>query len=382
MCKGWGTDVAAARVDTSADFANTPLPMRELFITETRARLRTWLALGYALFIMYASLSPFSGWRDQGLDFAEVLDAPLLLTYTAFDASLNLLSYLPFGLLVGLTLRARFGAAGSVLLGLCFGVLLSVGMEYLQMYLPARTSSNMDILANSAGALAGALLAASLTSWPGLFLRLTRWRSNLFHHGKEMDFGLALLALWMFGQINPSLPMLGNVFISEVARQPFVMLPPAPFDPWESGAVALNLLMLGTLLLTLLRVQRNVITVLLVVLSVVALAKFLTAALLLKSWALLLWINGEAVLGMLLGTLLLFALLHLPRSAAIGGGAAVALVYLGVVNLLLDGNTPAAAASIYHWHYGHLLNYNGLAQTITLTFPLLLLWHLWRIRNV
>jgi hypothetical protein len=38
--------------------------------------------------------------------------------------------------------------------------------------------------------------------------------------------------------------------------------------------------------------------------------------------------------------------------------------------------------SIYHWHYGHLLNYNGLAETITLVFPLLLLFHLWRIRKV
>src|ERR1019366_2479336 len=124
------------------------------------------------------------------------------------------------------------------------------------------------------------------------------------HHGKEMDFGLALLALWMFGQSNPSLPMLGNVFISGVARQPFVTLRSAPFNGWESSAVTLNLLMLGTLMLTLLRVPRNIVTALLVILSVVALAKFITAALLLKSWALLLWINSEAVLGMFLGILL------------------------------------------------------------------------------
>lgn len=356
--------------------------MRELFITETRARLRTWLTLCYALFIVYASLSPFTGWREQGLDFSEVLEAPLSLTYTAFDASINLLSYFPLGFLAGLALRARFGLAGSVFFALLFGALLSASMEWLQMYLPSRTSSNVDLLSNSAGTLAGAFLAATLTSWPGLFNRLMRWRSNLFRHGKEMDFGLALLALWMFGQVNPSLPMLGNVFISEVARQPFVMLPPAPFDPWESGAVALNLLMLGSLLLSLLRAPRNVIAVLLAVLAMVASAKFIAAALLLKSWALLLWINGEAVAGMLLGTLPLLVLPHLSRRVAAGFGAAIALTYLGIVNLALENNTPAAASSLYHWHYGHLLNYNGLAQTITLVFPLLLLWHLWRVRNV
>jgi VanZ family protein len=356
--------------------------MKEPLTSGTPARLRTWLATGYALFIVYASLSPFSGWRAQGMDFIEMLAVPLRLTYTAFDAALNFLSYLPFGLLVALVLRARFGAATSVVISLFLGVSLSASMEYLQMYLPARISSNMDLLSNSAGMLTGALLAVGITSWPWLLARLTLWRSTLFQHGKEMDFGLALLMLWMFGQINPSLPMLGNVFISEVARQPFATLPPAQFDGWESIAVTLNLLMLGTLLLTLLRAPRNVVSALLAVLSMVALVKFIAAAVLLRSWALLLWINSEALLGMLLGMLLLLLLLWLKRPAAIVSGAVVALVYFIIVNFVFDDNTPSAAMSVYHWHYGHLLNYNGLAQTIALIFPVLLLFHLWRIRKV
>jgi hypothetical protein len=123
--------------------------------------------------------------------------------------------------------------------------------------------------------------------------------------------------------------MLGNVFISEVARQPFVILPPALFDGWECIAVTLNLLMLGTLLLTLLRAPGNVVTALLVVLSVVALVKFVAAAMLLRSWALLLWINSEAVLGMLFGMGLLFAALSSPRGAIVSG-AAVALAYFAL----------------------------------------------------
>ncbi|MEO8331722.1 MAG: VanZ family protein, partial [Gallionella sp.] len=265
---------------------------------------------------------------------------------------------------------------------LFIGMSLSASMEFLQMYLPARISSNMDLLSNSAGMLTGGLLAVGVTSWPWLLTRMTHWRSRLFRHGKDMDFGLAMLMLWMFCQINPSLPMLGNVFISEMAHQPFVIIPPAPFDVWESIAVTLNLLMLGTLLLTLLRAPRNVVTALLLVLSLVALVKFIFAALLLRSWALLLWINSEAVLGMLLGISLLIVLLWLPRAAAIGSGALVALGYLIIVNLVFDDNAPSAAMSVYHWHYGHLLNYNGLAQTITIIFPILLLIHLWRIRKV
>jgi hypothetical protein len=66
----------------------------------------------------------------------------------------------------------------------------------------------------------------------------------------------------------------------------------------------------------------------------------------------------------------------------LGCGATAALLYFGIVNLVLDNLSPSAAMSIYHWHYGHLLNYNGLAQTITLLFPLLLLMHVWRTRKV
>lgn len=354
--------------------------MKELFVTAPR--LRSWLALGYALFIIYASLSPFSGWQDQGLDFSAVLVEPLRLTYTHFDAALNLLSYLPLGLLLALSLRVRCGPFSSIALALAAGIALSASMEYLQMYLPSRVSSNMDLLSNSVGTLIGASLALSIASWTRLLGWLVDWRNRLFLHGPEMDFGLALLALWMCGQVNPSLPMLGNVFISEIAQQPFAVRPPIPLDGWESLAVALNLLMLGTLLMTLLRTPRNVVPSLMVVLSVVALTKFVTAALLLKSWALLLWINGEAVLGMLAGMTLLSALLWPPRALAITLGASISGGYFVIVNFLLGENSPAAAANIYHWHYGHLLNYNGLAQTISLLFPLLLLWHLWRVRNV
>ena len=356
--------------------------MTELRISESRLRLRAWLTLGYTLFIIYGSLSPFSGWHDQGLDFSDVLLTPFKQTYTAFDAVINLMSYLPFGLLVGLAARARFGTLASVVFGLCAGLLLSASMEYLQMYLPMRISSNMDILTDSCGALIGAILAVSITSWTWFFSRATRWRDELFKHGKEMDFGLALLALWVFGQINPSLPMLGNVFISGTASQPFVPQHPAPFNGLESSVVTLNLLMLGTLLLTLLREPRHIITALLVVLSTVALVKFITAALLLKSWALLLWINSEAVFGMMLGMALLYSALWIPRRSVIGLGAVAALCDFVMVNFVFDDNSPSAAMSIYHWHYGHLLNYNGLAQTITLVFPLLLLFHLWRARKV
>lgn len=356
--------------------------MPELFLRGNSARLRIWLTLGFTLFIIYASLSPFTGWRKQGIDFIEVLGQPLLRGYTTFDTILNFLSYLPFGLLLGLAFRARLSALPS-LLGTCIlGALLSGSMEFLQMYLPSRSSSNLDILANTCGTALGALLALSLTHWTRHYDRIAHWRDDNFLHGKIMDFGLALLVLWMFGQINPSLPMLGNVFISAVTHPPFVERVDMPFDIWECAAVMLNLLMVGTLLLTLLRNPATILKALLLLLATVALMKFVTAAVLLKSSAMLLWINSEALLGITLGTIILFTSRHYIRPNIIRLGAIQTLSYLVIAHLVLDSSTPSAAMSIYHWHYGHLLNYNGLAQTITLAFPVLLLLHLYRVRNL
>ncbi|HKB60559.1 MAG TPA: VanZ family protein, partial [Gallionellaceae bacterium] len=220
---------------------------------------RRYVVAGYVLLIVYASLSPFTGWRDQGFTFADVLTAPLSLTYNAMDAWVNVVAYIPFGMLAALTLLPRLRARWSISVTLAAGMALSAAMEFLQMYLPTRTSSNLDILTNSAGTLAGALLALRIAPTPW-FAGLTDWRRARIRRGPGADFGLALVALWMFVQVNPSLPMLGNIFISETARAPFQ--PPAaePFNWLGASAAALNLLMLGCLYLTLLRRRRHVLT--------------------------------------------------------------------------------------------------------------------------
>jgi len=352
--------------------------MRAIQIIFPRASLSSYLVVGYALLIMYASLSPFTGWQEQGLDFSAVLTAPLLQQYTWFDIAANLLAYLPFGLLLGLALRAHFGAGWNILLATLCGVAVSAAMEYAQMYLPVRNSSNLDLLVNSIGALAGALLAASIAprAW---FAYLMQWRMWLFLRDGKVDFGLALVALWMFAQINPSLPMLGNVFISEAAHRPFVAVAAVPFSWLESAAVALNLLMVGVLMLTLLRGRRHVESVLLL-LCFVALAKFVAAAVLLKSWALLLWLDSEAMFGIFAGLLVLIVVGRVSRPRLLRFAVAATLAYLVLAHGVLDSGAPSAAMRLYQWHYGHLLNYNGLSQTIAMVFPLLLLTYIWRIR--
>lgn len=351
--------------------------MKDKIINSPRYRLQRYLAAGYALFLAYVSLSPFSGWREQGLYFSDVLAAPLAQTFTWFDFSLNCIAYLPFGFLLAYMLRSRRPAVHVLLLATLTGLALSVTMEYAQMYLPTRVSSNSDLLSNSIGALCGAVLALKIAEY-AWFSRIKNWHEKWFKRGTIIDFGLALVALWTFAQINPSLPMLGSVFISEVARWPFDIVPAAPFNWIECAEVALNLLLLGILLSSLLRERRHTVNALLLVLCAVTLFKFFAAAVLLKSWALLLWLNSEAMLGIIAGLLLLVAALRLSRVWLLGFGALAAISYLVLVLGLIVGSTPSAAMRLYHWHYLHMLNYNGLSQLVLVLFPVLLFGYLWR----
>ncbi len=353
--------------------------MKETATQLHRTHLRSYLAAGYALFIVYASLSPFSGWQEQGLSFLEVLSAPLGQTFTWFDFTLNFLAYVPFGFLLTMMLRSRLPASG-LLLALVLGLAMSVLMEYAQMYLPSRVSSNSDLISNGAGVVCGVLLAVNIEAhaW---FVRLQQWYGQWFRRGSVSDFGLALVALWMFAQINPSLPMLGSVFISEASPSPFAVIPVLPFSWLECAAVALNLLMLGVLLLTLLHEQRFTVNLLLLALGVVILAKFFVAAVLLKSWALLLWLNSEAMFGIFAGVLLVLAARQLSRKQLSFYAALAVLAYMVLVHWVMGGSgTPAGAMRLYHWHYGHMLNYNGLSQVVALLFPLLLLGYLGWVR--
>jgi VanZ family protein len=354
--------------------------MEKMSAPRTSTRARRYLAAGYVLLIVYASLSPFTGWRDQGVTFGEVLTAPLWLKYTVMDAWINMLAYIPLGVLVALILLGRLGARRTVAVTLLAGTALSASMEYLQMYLPARTSSNLDILTNSLGMLAGAVLAVQIapSAW---FAALMRWRRDGIRRGSGVDFGLALAALWMFAQVNPSLPMLGNTFIKEVERAPFQPVVPEPFGSLAAAVTALNLLMVGCLYLTLVQRRRDALIAVVATLGMVAACKFAAAAVLFKPWAVLLWLNGESMLGITAGLAALVAITRASRRVLSACGATAAIGYLAVGEGLLDGRVPPGLSRLYYWREGHFLTYNGLSHLILFLFPVLLLGYLWRARK-
>jgi hypothetical protein len=83
--------------------------------------------------------------------------------WTWFDVNTNIAGYAPLGFLLALgMLRDGRRARWAVPLAALLGAALSLGMEFLQIYLPRRVPSNLDLSLNAAGALLGALLAALL----------------------------------------------------------------------------------------------------------------------------------------------------------------------------------------------------------------------------
>ena len=105
------------------------------------------LALIYAVLVVYASLYPFDGWRNQGIAPWAFLASPLPKYWTGFDVAANVAGYVPLGVLLALSAMRRGGGTQvrAVLLATSAALALSLAMETLQSYLPVRVASNVDL---------------------------------------------------------------------------------------------------------------------------------------------------------------------------------------------------------------------------------------------
>jgi glycopeptide antibiotics resistance protein len=85
---------------------------------------------------------------------------PERLDYATVESVANVLFFVPLGLLVVLLAGARWWWAG-----LAAGVVVSAGIETGQaLFLPARTATLDDVVANGVGALLGAVAGVLLLS--------------------------------------------------------------------------------------------------------------------------------------------------------------------------------------------------------------------------
>jgi VanZ family protein len=350
------------------------------------------LALVYAGLIVYASLFPFEGWRDQGVMPWFFLAAPLPRYWTGFDVVANLVGYMPLGFFLVLsalrTGRSRFALRLAVLAAL----VLSLLMESLQVYLPNRVPSNLDLMLNMAGGALGAFSAWILEKLDVL-QRWSRFRAHWFV--ADARGGLVLLALWPLALLFPtSIPLgLGQVFerlqgklVAVLADTPFLqwlpmgettLQPLLPAMEWLS--VVLGLLIPCLLGFCIIRKVSQRAWFVLWVCFFAVWAVALSAALSVgptHAWA---WLSAPVKAALMSAVVLALLLLRVPRRAS----AALALLALGVHLSMLNQTavSPYFEQTLFLWEQGRFIRFHGLAQWLgwlwpfaTLVYLLSLLW--------
>src|SRR5882672_6875514 len=110
------------------------------------SRLVAYLTVAYLLLVVYASLYPFTGWRVPNDEATRFLFPGWPSYVVASDVVLNILAYMPLGLLLTLLLMGRVPRWVAVAVSVTAGMLLSLSLEFAQAYLPTRISSIDDVL--------------------------------------------------------------------------------------------------------------------------------------------------------------------------------------------------------------------------------------------
>jgi VanZ family protein len=353
-------------------------------------RTTAWpLSLIYAALVLYASLFPFSGWRDQSNDWWLMVTAPWPHYWTAFDLLSNFVGYMPLGFFLALTVlrvSVKPRAWQVLLIGFVLPSALSLLMETLQQYLPSRVPSNIDWLANSLGALAGAVCAALLDRW-GLIARWSRFRMRWFPQAASGT--MALLFIWPLALIFPApVPLSLGQVRDRLYKTLSQWLVDTPWTEWlwdpaeqttrlapgvEMLLVALGLLCPVLLAYSLLRdLPKRLLVLLIVSLSGVL---FTGLATLLSFgpvhvWA---WLGETARAGLLLGLLAGVVFSLVPARVC------MALAMLGLLLALVLVNMAPADAYFSHtlstWEQGRFARFHGLTQWLGWIWPYAALVH-------
>jgi VanZ family protein len=336
------------------------------------SRLPQYLALLYGLMIVYASLEPFSGWMMPLPGTPYFLFAPEKARFVRFDVAINVVAYAPFGFFLAL-IGDRRSEAARFASGAGIGALLSLAVESIQMLLPTRDASVIDLASNALGASIGALLALAFIRVPGLRALMRRWRHRLFLSNRSGDLGLALLGIWLLSQMNPGIPLFAATFDPslELTRD-------FPGTLLQAAQSAFNVIGVGLFLALLLRRRGDFGIAVLILIAWALMLKAAAATLMLKSAAWESWLQPGVSLGVAVGAVVLLAAVWLPRPARTTVCAVALLSSLVAPLLAPDLWHVRAPLALFDWRYGQLLNFNGLTHAVLVVWPLLasvyLLW--------
>jgi VanZ family protein len=149
--------------------------------------------------ILYGSLYPFAFYNY--VDPAKGLQN-LLSTWhtrsTVGDLLANILLYLPFGFFAAKT-AIRLAPLLRIFIALLAGALLSMAVEYAQLWDLGRVSAMSDVYADSLGALLGALAGTALA----IDLHLFRWKEL-----RRRPYAFLMILCWIAYRLFPYVPVI------------------------------------------------------------------------------------------------------------------------------------------------------------------------------
>jgi VanZ family protein len=334
--------------------------------------------------IVYASLYPFEHWRDQGIWTWSFLSAPWPKYWLGFDVAANVLGYAPLGFFLTLS-GMRMGWSSRVILVSTLGAaVLSLTMEGLQSYLPARVPSLPDFLLNTLGALLGASMASALEHL-GWLNRWSRFKARWFVRDAHM--ALVLIALWPAALLFPVAVPLGLGQVWERVEDTLTSLVEAtPFEDWIPlrsfelepllPGAELLCVMLGLLVPCLLgfavirHAPQRMLYLMLVTsfaLGMTALSSTLTYGPA-HAWA---WLGAPAMLGLSFGFLAALMLSLISARTAWTFLLLAVLVQQSVLNQ--SPESAYFAQTLQTWEQGRFVRFHGLVQWLGWLWPYVVL---------
>jgi hypothetical protein len=204
---------------------------------------------------------------------------------------------------------------------------------------------------------------------------LKRIRAAVFLPGAGIDFGLVLIALWVFLQLNPATMLFGAGNLRELLVVPEGRARPPDFFVLVEGLTsAANLVALALLLSALTAPGRPVRAMLVALLAIALAVRTAAMALVMRSENVLAWMTPGAQLGLLFGLGVALVGVALPRTARLA--LAAVLIMGGTVLVNLAAPNPYFAATLKVWQQGHFLNFNGLTRLVSSAWPFVALGYL------
>jgi VanZ family protein len=318
-----------------------------------RGSLAVWAAL-----LAYASLYPFYPLRLPSPDaLGAFFAAPRYVIRS--DIAFNVVAYVPLGTLACLYFRGR-GASWPILRAAALGAAFSLLMEMLQLFVPHRVTTFMDLAANAGGALLGALVFAD-PLYSTVTRRLGELREQLFISGAWGDAALVLLMLWLLAQLNPALPFFAAGDIGSGAERTLELV--------QWAAAGMSICGFALFISAVMATESGSLRMTVLFLTLALWLKFAFASLMLQPNFSADWVNTGRMLGLLAGLAAFVPLRHFGRF----GRTYLALVLIlagALFSKIFGAYSPVdELLRLFRWPHGQLASFATLTRFLHELWP-------------